>query len=271
MLPRMTTLRIAVASTPLTATLVEAVPAAIAAIEAAGKAGARILCLPEAILPGHRMQKRSVEEVSQAALDAALETLAAAARAAQVVTLVGMERPTPDRYQLVQVVIDASGRRLGEQAKTQVDPSEETVYAPGAQRRVFTAGGATFGLAICHEVFRYPEISRTLARAGAQIIFAPHFVGTREGSLPTQWLDPKGPYNEKALLCRALENTVYVAAANTAGPNQGSASCIIAPDGTLLGRVPYGEVGIVTADIELERATALIAKRWAPERSTTLV
>jgi len=217
----MTTLRIAVASTPLTATLAEAVPAAIAAIEAAGKAGARILCLPEAILPGHRMQKRSVEEVSQAALDAALETLAAAARAAQVVTLVGTERPTPDRYQLVQVVIDASGRRLGEQAKTQVDPSEEQVYAPGAQRRVFTAGGATFGLAICHEVFRYPEISRTLARAGAQIIFAPHFVGTREGSLPTQWLDPKGPYNEKALLCRALENTVYVAAANTAGPNQG--------------------------------------------------
>ena len=96
-------------------------------------------------------------------------------------------------------------------------------------------------------------------------------MGTREGSLPTQWLDPKGPYNEKALLCRAIENTVYVAAANTAGPNQGSASCIIAPDGTLLGRVPYGEVGIVTADIELERATALIAKRWAPERSTTLV
>jgi len=67
MLPRISTLRIAVASTPLTATLAEAVPAVIAAIEAAGKSGARILCLPEAILPGHRMQKRPVEEVSSAA------------------------------------------------------------------------------------------------------------------------------------------------------------------------------------------------------------
>lgn len=267
----MSTIRIAVASTPVTATLAEGLPPALAAIEAAGKAGVRILLLPEAILPGHRMQKRAVEDVTQAALDAALETVAAAARAHRVVTLVGTERPTPDRRQLVPVVIDEDGRRLGEQIKTQVDPSEEEVYAPGSQRHIFKAGGATFGFAICHEVFRYPEISRTLARAGAQIIFAPHFVNTRDGSLPSEWLSPKSPYNEKALLCRAIENTVFVAAANTASPIQGSASCIIAPDGALLARVPYGEVGLATADIDLARATALIAQRWAPERSTPLV
>jgi len=268
---RMPTLRIAVASTPLTATLAEALPPVLSAIEAAGKRGVRILCLPEAILPGHRMQKRAVEDVTATALDAALEQVAAAARAARVVTLVGTERPTPDRRRLVQVVFDEDGNRLGEQVKTQVDPSEEQVYAPGSQRRVFNAAGVTFGMAICHEVFRYPEISRALALAGAQIIFAPHFVNTRDGSLPARWLDPKSPYNEKALLCRALENTVFVAAANSAGPIQGSASCIIAPDGALLASVPYGEVGIASADIDSERATGLIARRWAPERSTTMV
>ncbi|HXK17704.1 MAG TPA: carbon-nitrogen hydrolase family protein [Polyangiaceae bacterium] len=266
----MPTVRIAVASTPLTATLEEALPPVLLAIEQAGKLGARILCLPEAILPGHRMQKRPVEDATAAALDAALEQVAAAARAARVVTLVGTERPTPDRRQLVQVVFDENGSKLGEQVKTQVDPSEEQVYAPGSQRHLFTAAGVTFGMAICHEVFRYPEISRALALAGAQIIFAPHFVNTRDGSLPTRWLDATSPYNEKALLCRALENTVYVAAANTAGPVQGSASCIIAPDGALLASVPYGQVGIATADIDTERATRLIARRWAPERSTTL-
>jgi len=56
----MTTLRIAVASTPLTMTLDEAVPAALAAISEAGRLGAALVCLPETGLPGHRVQGRPV-------------------------------------------------------------------------------------------------------------------------------------------------------------------------------------------------------------------
>lgn len=263
----MPTLRIAVASTAPTATLEQALPPALASIARAGELGARILCLPEAILPGHRMQREAIEDASAAAIDAALEHVAQAARAAGVVTLVGTERLTSERRFLTQVVFDADGSLLGEQLKTQVDPREEELYAPGARRRVFTAAGVTFGVALCHEVFRYPEIPRKLALLGAQIVFAPHYVTTRDGSLPSRWLDPAGPYNEKALMCRAIENTVYVAAANIASVDQGSASCIIGPDGSLLASVPYGKPGIVVADIELERASGLIARRWAPERS----
>src|SRR5450432_4162322 len=87
--------RIAVASTPLTATLEEAVPAAVAAVEEAGRLGARIVCLPEAILPGHRMQARAVVDASAPALDAAVDVVAEAARRARVVALIGAERPTP--------------------------------------------------------------------------------------------------------------------------------------------------------------------------------
>ena len=114
---------------------------------------------------------------------------------------------------------------------------------PGSGRRTFTAAGATFGIAICHEGFRYPEIARALALAGAQVVFAPHYVTTDDGSLPTRWCDAPNPYNEKALLCRALENSVYVAAANTAGPDQGSVTGIISPAGELVTSLPYGEVG----------------------------
>jgi predicted amidohydrolase len=92
-------------------------------------------------------------------------------------------------------------------------------------------------------------------------------VTTRDGSLPARWLDPASPYNEKAIMCRAMENTVFVAAANSAGPDQGSATCIIGPDGALVASVPYGQVGVAAAEIDLERATRLIARRWAPERS----
>src|SRR4051794_20786678 len=107
----MPTIRIAVASTPLTATLEEALPAALVAIEEAGRQQARIVCLPEACIPGHRMQARAVTALSAAALDDALGHVAAAARRARVVTIVGTERPTAAGRELVEVVFDADGAR----------------------------------------------------------------------------------------------------------------------------------------------------------------
>lgn len=267
----MSTIRIAVASTPLTATLEEAVPAAVAAVEEADRLGARIVCLPETGLPGHRGQARPVQDVPKDALDDALHEVAEAARRARVVTIVGTERPTPAGREILSVVLGADGTRLGEQAKTQIDPTEAPHYIPGTGRRVFTAAGVTFGIAICHEAFRYPEIVRSLVLGGAQIIFAPHFVTTEDGSLPARWCDASNPYNEKALLCRALENTVYVAASNVAGHDQGSATCIIAPDGTLVTSLDYGQVGVVAADIDLNQADRLLALRWAPERNIQTV
>ena len=264
----MSTIRVAVASTPLTATLDEAVPAAVAAVEEAGRQGARIVCLPESGLPGHRVQARQVPDVTPDALDEALAEIAATARRARVVAIVGTERLTPAGREIVSVVFDADGTRLGEQAKTQIDPTEEADYVPGSSRRVFTAGGVTFGIAICHEAFRYPEIVRLLVLAGAQIVFVPHFVTTANGSLPTHWCDATNPYNEKALLCRALENTVYVAAADVAGTGQGSVSGIIAPDGTLVASLAYGAVGVIATDIDLDLADRRLALRWSPERNT---
>jgi predicted amidohydrolase len=114
----MTTLRIAVASTPLTATMAQAVPTALAAVEEAARLGARIVCLPEAILPGHRMQQRAVEDVSASAIDAALTQVGAAARVYSIVVLVGTEGLTSTGRELVQVVFDERGERLGEQIKT---------------------------------------------------------------------------------------------------------------------------------------------------------
>jgi predicted amidohydrolase len=263
----MPTVRIAVASTPLTATLEEAVPAAVAAVEEAGRQGAAIVCLPETGLPGHRVQARPVPDVSAEALEAALAVVAAAARAAGVVAIAGAERPTPAGREIVAVVIGADGARLGVQAKTQIDPSEEPHYVAGSGRHVFTVAGVTFGIAICHEGFRYPEIARALALAGAQVVFAPHYVTTDDGSLPSTWCDASNPYNEKALMCRALENTVYVAAANVAGPDQGSITGIVGPDGALVTSLPYGAAGVACADLDLDRADALLARRWAPGRN----
>jgi predicted amidohydrolase len=138
----MPTVGIAVASTPLTATLEEAVPAAIAAVEEAGRLGAQVLCLPETGLPGHRLQSRRVPDVTQGELDRAVDSVAAAAARARVVTIVGAERPTPAGREIVAVVLDADGTRLGEQVKTQIDPAEDPLYVAGSGRRTFMAAAS---------------------------------------------------------------------------------------------------------------------------------
>ncbi|HYX85685.1 MAG TPA: carbon-nitrogen hydrolase family protein [Gaiellales bacterium] len=263
-------IRLAVASTPGTATLAEAVPAVVAAIEEAGRLGARVVCLPETCLPGHRLQPRPVPNVAEREIEEALDAVAGAAAAAGVAAVVGAERPTPAGRMIVAAVVDGAGTRLGEQAKTQVDVSEEPHYVPGRGRRTFHTAGLTFGIAICHEAFRYPEIARSLALAGARAVFVPHLVADAEGSMPRRFCDPAGSYHEQALMCRALENTVYVVAANAAGPDQRSASCIIAPDGSLVAQVAYGRVGVAAADVDLALADGLLARRWAPERNVLL-
>ena len=263
----METVRIAVASTPLTATLDEAVPAAVAAIETAARLGARLVCLPETGLPGHRCQRRSMPPTTPEAIDRALADVAHAARAAGIAAIVGVERHSQQGLAIASVVVGADGEIVGEQWKTQIDPAEEPHYVAGSGRRVFHAAGLVFGVAICHEAFRYPEIVRAFALAGAQIAFVPHYVTTEGGPVPGEFCATNSPYNEKALVCRALENTVYVAAANFAGDDQGAATCIICPDGELLARAAYGSVETVAADVDPGRATALLARRWAPERN----
>ncbi len=263
----MTTVRVAVAATPLVSSVESGLSGVLAAIAEAGRQGAAIVCVPETAIPGHRSQPDAVEDTTADQVEAAVAVVAAAARVAGVSVVLGIERPSPAGREIVAVVFDASGQRVGEQPKTQIDPSEERWYVPGSGRQTFTIGDLTFGIVTCHEAFRYPELARLAVREGAQVIFAPHHVTTDDGSLPTRWCDAANPYNEKALMCRAIENTVFVAQANTAMPDQGSITGIVGPDGDLVVALPYGDVGVVSAALELDLATRLIAVRYAPERA----
>jgi predicted amidohydrolase len=262
--------RVGLASLPLTCRLGEAVAAITAAVAQASELGADILCLPESCLPGHRVQPDVVPAYSQDSLSEALATVAGEVRRHGVTTVLGTEQVTPAGLQIIATVIDDDGTVLGHQAKTQLDPLEEPHYVPGHGRRIFTAAGVTFGIAICHEAFRYPETVRWAARAGAQVVFNPHYVGDNtEERRPRTWCDPASSYHEKALACRALENSVYLASCNYALSNQSSATCIIDPDGQLIAQLSYGHRGVLVQDIDLGCATRNMAMRYAPERITS--
>lgn len=255
-------MKIALASLPYPTSPDDAVARVIAAIAEAGRAGAAIVGFGECYVPGYRGLGHVPPPPDAEGLERAWHAIAVAARDARVGVVLGTERVDAGGVCATALVIDEHGTRLGFQDKVQLDPSEDDTYTPGAGRRVFEVAGATIGVVICHEGWRYPETVRHAARLGAQIVFHPHYHPAEPGSYrPTTFADPANTFHEKAALCRAAENTCYFATINYASPGSGTTSAIANPDGTLLAYQPYGEPGLLLAELDLARATRLLATR----------
>lgn len=241
----------------------DAVVRVVQGIDEAAAAGAEVVCFPECYVPGYRSPGRAVPPPDAAYLERAWTAIAAASARAGVAVVLGTERLVEGRLVATALVVDRDGRTLGFQDKVQIDPSEEGLYAPGSGRRVFQVGPLTFGIAICHEGWRYPETVRWAARRGAHVVFHPQFHEAEPGGVrPTVFGDPANSFHEKAALCRAAENTCYFATVNFASEGSPTTSAVVRPDGTLLCWQPYGVAGLLVADIDRSLATGLLAKRW---------
>jgi predicted amidohydrolase len=228
----------------------------------AASARAAIVCFPECYVPGYRSATRKVPPVDAAFLDRAWTTIATVAGDAGLTVILGTERMIRGLPTISTVVINRNGTIEGFQDKVQIDPSEEATYSAGDERRVFQAGPLTFGICICHEGWRYPETVRWAAKRGAQVVFHPHFHEAEPGSYrPVTFGDPANTFHEKAVLCRAAENTCYFASVNYANEGAPATSAIARPDGTLLAYQPYGKAGLLVADLDLSEATLVLAKR----------
>lgn len=104
--------------------------------------------------------------------------------------------------------------------------SESQWMLPGslAEPETFEVDGIRVGMQTCYDI-RFPEVSRRLADAGARLIL-----------VPAEWV--RGPLKEAhwrtLLAARALENTVYIAAADHVPPTGVGLSVIIDPMGVEL-------------------------------------
>jgi predicted amidohydrolase len=259
----MSTIRIALANIRFPTSPEESVTLAQNAIAQASQERADIICFPECYVPGYRAIGKQVPPPDPAFLDRAWSAIAAAAAEGNVGVVLGTERVVDGRLLISALVINRDGTIAGFQDKVQLDPSEEGTYSFGSGRRIFQSGPVTFGISICHEGWRYPETFRWAARRGAQIVFHPHFHERKPGGyVPSSFGDPANTFHEKAVLCRAAENTCYVATVNVASEGSPTTSAVVRPDGTLLCYQPYGKDGLLIADLDLADATGLLAARY---------
>ena len=233
----------------------------------AAERGAQIVCFPEAYLPGLRGLDFEVLPFTPADHDRVLAAVSRSAKETGIATILCIERFVADGRQIAAYVIDAQGELLGYQTKNQLDPSEDRFYVPGDKRQIFEIPGLKFGIAICHEGWRYPETVRWAAVRGAQVVFHPQHTGYEQtGPRLTEWGSRGGPYYEQAMLMRSRENTIYFASVNYALRYPESATSIISPAGECVANLSYGEEGVLVHSLDLSQATGLLAQRFAPAR-----
>jgi predicted amidohydrolase len=261
----MNTFRIALASIRFPESRETSVSLVEKAIADAASERADIICFPECFVPGYRTASRHMPPPDQVFLERAWSNIAAAARKANVAVVLGTERIVDDTLLITALVISRDGTFAGFQDKVQLDPSEEAIYSSGSERRIFETDSVKFAVVICHEGWRYPETVRWSVQNGAQIVFHPHFHEAESRSYaPSSFADPANSFHEKAALCRAAENTCYFATVNYASRGAPTTSALVGPDGTLLTYQPYGEEGLLLADIDIAAATRLLAMRYRP-------
>ena len=120
---------------------------------------------------------------------------------------------------------------------------------PGDRAVVAEVDGARIGLSICYDL-RFPELYRTLALAGAEVLAIPANFTERTGR--DHW--------EVLIRARAIENGAYVIAPSQIGGPPGQPafgrSMIVDPWGTVIAQAP-DRVGIVSAELDLDRVRSV--------------
>jgi len=221
---------------------------------AAGR-GARVVALPEVFI--WRGSKQLEREFAEPIPGPTSTRLADLARKLGIYLLAGsILEAIPESTQAYNssLLYDPSGSLIARYRKIHlfdvdlangVSLRESETRAHGAAVVVAPTELATMGLSVCYDL-RFPELYRALADGGAQLIFVPSAFTAFTGA--AHW--------ETLLRARAIENQVYVIAADQFGKSAKSFtthghSMIVDPWGKVLAELADG-AGIIAAEIDLD-------------------
>lgn len=232
--------------------------AAAGAIREAKRRGAALALLPEVFMAYlHPKDPTTAAEIAEPVDGPFVSGLAAEARSQHLYVGCGLwETASGERERAFNttVLIGPDGRLLLAYRKTHLYDAfgyrESDRIVPGTEPpEVVRTPLGTLGLLVCYEL-RFPELSRRVAVAGADVLL-----------LPAAWV--AGPLKEHhwstLLRARAIENTMYVAAANQAGNVFTAGSLLVDPMGVTV--AAGGEdAGLVTGDVDLARLAAVREK-----------
>ncbi|GAB3145498.1 carbon-nitrogen hydrolase family protein [Amycolatopsis stemonae] len=222
--------------------------------------GARVVLLPEyAMFTVPAMDHRFVDSAED--LDGEFVTGLLALAAQRGLTIVGgmNERLDGSRISNTLVAAGPDGVKALYRKIHLYDAfgfRESDVVRAGeiTEPETFEVDGVRFGLQTCYDL-RFPEVTRRLADAGADVVL-----------LPAEWVPgPLKEYHWSTLVrARAIENTLYVAAAGQAAPTGSGTSMLVDPMGVVV--TSLGEqTGVAVGEVSAERIAEVRQKNPALE------
>jgi len=237
--------------------------------------GAQIVCLHELFLSQYFCREENPDyfNLAEPIPGPSTETLGAVARERKIAIVASLfERRGPGVYHNTAAVIDADGSLLGRYRKMHIpdDPLyyEKFYFTPGDLGfPVFDTRYARIAVQVCWDQW-YPEGSRLVSLAGAQVIFYPTTIGWHpheKREFGAAQLDAWRTIQRS----HAIANGVYVAVANRVGfegtPDGGlefwGNSFIADPFGEMLAQSPDSAEDILITECDPSRSED-VRRNW---------
>jgi predicted amidohydrolase len=221
--------------------------AGLARFEEAVAAGAELLVLPECAIPGYMFD--SLEEAMPYAEEIpgpTTEALEAACRRLGAHVVCGLLERDGNVLYNAAVLVGPDGL-IGSYRKTHLPfLGVDRFVTPGDELSVYETALGRIGLEICYDL-RFPEVTRTLALRGADIV-----------AHPTNFPMAAKVQTELVTVARAAENRIYLLTANRVGKERRGEFCgwsqIVDPFGKRLAEADVTEETLLVADVDVEKA-----------------
>jgi predicted amidohydrolase len=226
---------------------------ALAMMDRAAEAGARLIAFPElAVLPFFPQwpQYAGAHGLAESIPGPSTERVAAKAREHGLVTVFNLYEAADGRHYDSSPVFDADGALLGVARMVHITDyacfHEQAYYDPGDRGApVFETAVGRIGVAICYDR-HYPEYMRALGVGGAELVVIP-----QAGALD-EW--PVGMY-EAEVRTAAFQNGYFAALCNRVGQEQrltfAGESYVVGPDGAMLARAARLAEDLLVTDVDL--------------------
>lgn len=223
----------------------------------AAASGADLVVFPEVAMFASADPKVDVAPFAEPLEGPFVTRLREAAARAGVAIVVGMYESAPTaagKTHNTAVAIGTDGTLLGAYRKIHMFDAfgfrESDHDQPGnGELLLFTLSGVRFGVTICYDL-RFPELFRALAERGADVIL-----------LPTAWVHGRLKELHLSTLARAraIENTVYFAAADQTGGGMTGNSELIDPMGVTVASIGESE-GLAVGTVDTSRVAEVRRK-----------
>jgi N-carbamoylputrescine amidase len=241
---------------------------------------ARLICFPELNLTGYHSGE-TIIDAAQTVPGPASDAIRELANKFNITILAGLAEIDDDkrlyashlavRPDVVAHETTVSGGAIGIYRKTHLGPPERDLFTPHDVAPVFTGPGIHYGIQLCYDA-HFPELSTSMALAGADAIFIPH--ASPHGS-PDQKMDSW----MRHLPARAFDNGLFIIACNPCGDNGLGLSfpgvaVVIGPSGNIIASYTGTEEHILIADLtdaELASVRNHPMRYFLPHRRSDLI